>query len=159
MSTPRGNGPMDARRAGRPRRVVSSRTPGRSRRSPRASIHVLFVATPRAFRESVAYFTRLLGLTIDTVASVAAALIVLTGDSVDIVVVDDELDVLTLLTAVQQLEGREVLVIVITVAVTYAELARWERMGVFACVPKPFDLRTYRLVLERAVTTVRARGT
>jgi DNA-binding NtrC family response regulator len=133
--------------------------PERHHRPQEAPVHVLFVAKPRAFRESVAYFTRLLGLKIDVVVSVAAALIVLTRDMVDIVVVDDDLDVAAVLAALHQSGGLEVVVIVITVAVTKAEIARWERTGVFACVPKPFDLRTDRLVLERAVAAVRARRT
>ncbi|NOT57328.1 MAG: hypothetical protein HOP18_22220 [Deltaproteobacteria bacterium] len=155
MKTPRDHGPRDPRRATRRGRGASSRTLERAARAPQAPVHVLFVATPRAFRESVAYFTRLLGLTIDTVASVAAALIVLTREIVDIVVVDDDLEVSSVLAGVQQRSGPRVLVIVLTVAVTEAEIEQWERAGVFACVPKPFDLRTYRLVLERAVAAVR----
>lgn len=120
---------------------------------------MLFVATPRAFRESVAYFTRLLGHTIDTVASVASALRVLRRALVDIVVVDDDLDVPALLAALHQPDGQAALVIVITVAVTEAEIVHWEQAGAFTYVPKPFDLRTYRLALERAVAAVRARGT
>jgi DNA-binding NtrC family response regulator len=107
----------------------------------------------------MAYFTRLLGHTIDTVASVASALTVLTRDAVDIIIVDDDLDVPALLTAVQQPGGPAVLVIVITVAVTEAEIVHWEQTGAFACVPKPFDLRAYRRALERAVAAVRARET
>lgn len=162
MTRPRGNGPSGTRRPARPRRVADSRTAGRTCRSPEVPVHVLFVAKPRAFRESVAYFTCLLGHAISTVASVAAALTVLTRDAVDIVVVDDDLDVPALLAAVHQAGGPEVLVLVITVAVTKAEMVRWAQAGAFACVPKPFDLRAYRLALERAVAAVRtrrARGT
>jgi DNA-binding response OmpR family regulator len=52
-----------------------------------------------------------------------------------------------------------VLVIVITVAVTEAEIVHGKQAGAFACVPKPFDLRACRLAVERAAAAVRARGT
>lgn len=158
MRPSRNNGPLDARRAKRAHRGASTRMLARSCRSAAPSVHVLLVATPRTFRESVAYFTRLLGLTSTAVASVATAVLVLNRIVVDMVVVDDALDVPTVLAAVQQPGRPAVLVIVITVAVTVPDLARWARIGVFACLPKPFDLRTYRQVVDRAVAVVRARA-
>lgn len=157
MTRQYGNGPIGMRRRMRSCEVDDTRTAGRHLRPPEAPVHVLFVAMPRAFRECVAYFTRLLGHPIQTVASVQSALAVLHHETVDIVVVEEDLDALTLLAEIQQHGWHHLLVIVMAVAVTEADVIRWERAGAYTCLHKPFDLRAYRHTLERAVMEVRAR--
>ena len=126
-------------------------------RPPTAPIQVLFVARLRRFRDSVAYFTRLLGYSVRTADSVASALIVLRRAPVDIVVVEEEQDVLLLLTTLQTQSRVDILVIVIALVLTTEDSTRWIQMGAFSCVPKPFDLRTYRYALAHAATALRAR--
>lgn len=126
-------------------------------RPPTAPIHVLFVARLRRFRDSVAYFTRLLGYSVRTVDSVASALTVLRRAPVDIVVVEEEQDVPLLLTTLHAQGWVDVLVIVIALVLTTEDTARWSQMGAFSCVPKPFDLRTYRSSLVQAAAEIRAR--
>ena len=126
-------------------------------RTTQASIHVLFVARLRSLRDAVAYFTRLLGYTVRTVDSVASALIVLRRTPVDIVVVEEEQDVPVLLMTLHAQGRSEVLVIVIALVMTTEDAARWSTMGLFHCIPKPFDLRTYRHALAHATTEIHAR--
>jgi len=156
MTRQYGNGPISTRRRTGPCEVEDAST-GEHHLPPEAPVQVLFVATPRTFRESVAYFTRLLGHPIQTVASIQSALAVLNHEEVDIVVVEEDLDALTLLAKIQRHGWHHLLVIVMAVAVTDADVSRWERAGAYACLHKPFDLRAYRHTLERAVVEVRAR--
>ncbi len=68
-----------------------------------ASIQVLFVAGNRGFRDTVAYFTHLLGYTAHTADSVTSALTVLRRVPVDIMVVEEEPDVPVLVTTLATL--------------------------------------------------------
>ncbi len=51
----------------------------------------------------------------------------------------------------------DVLVIPIAVVITQEDAARWRERGVFSCIPKPFDLGTYRTALLVAATEICAR--
>jgi DNA-binding NtrC family response regulator len=120
---------------------------------------VLFVAAPRTFRDSVAYFTRLLGHPIRTTGSVRAALAVLRHEAVDIVVIDDALDARALLADIQARGWHQLRVIVMTVVVTAADRTRWITVGAYTCLEKPFALGAYRQTLERAIEEVRTHRT
>ncbi len=122
-----------------------------------ASIRVLFVAGNRGFRDTVAYFTHLLGYTAHTADSVTSALTVLRRVPVDIMVVEEEPDVPVLVTTLATLGHVDVLVIPIAVVITQEDAARWRERGAFSCIPKPFDLGTYRTALLDAATEVCAR--
>lgn len=156
MTTQYRNGPIRLRRPLR-RHAVNDTNSGSRTLPPSAPVPVLFVATPRTFRESVAYFTRLLGHPIRTTGSVRAALAVLRHEAVAIVVIDDVLGAHPLLADIQARGWHHLLVIVMTVVVTAADRTRWITAGAYACLEKPFALGAYRQTLERAIEEVRAR--
>lgn len=122
-----------------------------------ASIQVLFVARNRGFRDTVAYFTHLLGYTAHTADSVTSALTMLRRVPVDIMVVEEEPDVPVLLSTLAALGHVNVLVIPIALVITKEDAARWRERGAFSCIPKPFDLGTYRTALLVAATEICAR--
>ncbi len=158
MTTPYRNGPVRSRRPLRRLTITDTQTTDHSH-SPSAPIEILFVATPRSFRQSVAYFTELLGHPLRTTGSVRAALALLRQEAIDIVVIEDTLDARLLLADKQQHGWNDLLVIVMTVVVTEADRDRWLRAGAYACLEKPFTLGAYRHVLERAVEEIRKRKT
>ena len=156
MTTPYRNGPIRTRRPLRRRTIDDTPTADRSH-APSAPVEIVFVATPRTFRQSVAYFTQLLGHPLRTTGSVRAALALLRHEAVDIVVIDDVLDARLLLANRQQHGWNDLLVIVMTVVVTEADRDRWLTAGAYACLDKPFTLGAYRQALERAVAETRTR--
>jgi len=122
-----------------------------------ASIQVLFVAGNCGFRATVAYFTHLLGYTAHTADAVTSALTVLRRVPVDIIVVEEEQDVPVLSTTLSAQGHVDVLVIPIALVITQEDIARWRERGAFSCIPKPFDLGTYRTALMVAATEMCAR--
>ena len=156
MTTPYRNGPIRTRRPIRRLTINDPQTADRSH-SLSAPIEILFVATPRSFRQSVAYFTELLGHPLRTTGSVRAALALLRQEAIDIVVIEDALDARLLLADKQQHGWNDLLVIVMTVVVTEADRHRWLTAGAYACLEKPFTLGAYRHVLEHAVEEIRRR--
>ena len=156
MTTPYRNGPIRPRRPIR-RLTLNDTHPEDRHHSPSAPVEIVFVATPRSFRQSVAYFTQLLGHPLRTTGSVRAALALLRYEAVDIVVIDDALDARLLLANRQQHGWNDLLVIVMTVVVTEADRNRWLTAGAYACLEKPFTLGAYRQAVERAVEDIRTR--
>ena len=156
MTTPYRNGSIRTRRPIRRLTITDTQTEDRHH-SPSAPVEIVFVATPRSFRQSVAYFTQLLGHPLRTTGSVRAALALLRYEAVDIVVIDDALDARLLLANRQQHGWNDLLVIVMTVVVTEADRNRWLTAGAYACLEKPFTLGAYRQAVERAVEDIRTR--
>jgi hypothetical protein len=76
MTTLYRNGPIRARRPIRRLTITDTQTEVRHH-SLSAPVEIVFVATPRSFRQSVAYFTQLLGYPLRTTGSVRAALALL----------------------------------------------------------------------------------
>jgi DNA-binding NtrC family response regulator len=130
---------------------------GAIRRPPVLPAHVLFVADLCSYRNAVAYFTRLLGYPVRAMASVEEVITMLPLAPVDIVVVEEELDVQGLLATLRTQGRSDVLVIVVALVLTPEDTARWMQQGAFHCLPKPFDLRTYRIAVEQATAELRAR--
>jgi CheY-like chemotaxis protein len=124
----------------------------------RQQVSVLLVATPRQLRDTVAYFTRLLGHRIRTVASLHTALTTLERVPIDIVVADEDVGGLTLCRRIRRRAvWRHMYVVVLALLPTDADIARCHAAGADACLRKPFDLKAYRQALEMAVTEVMRR--
>lgn len=119
---------------------------------------VLLVATPRQLRDTVAYFTRLLGHRIRTVASLHTAVTTLERLPIDIVVADEDVGGLTLCRRIRRRAAwRHMYVVVLAIIATEADTARCEAVGADACLRKPFDLKAYREALETAISEVMRR--
>jgi len=141
------------RRSGRSFTRNGTQCPGLGRQ-----VSVLLVATPRQLRDTVAYFTRLLGHRIRTVASLPTALTTLERVPIDIVVADEDVGGLTLCRRIRRRAAwQHIYVVVLALLTTDEDIARCHAAGADACLRKPFDLKAYRQALETAVTEVMRR--